>query len=156
MGSRPPCVDFSYPGYSAHAALASIFIILAASTSLAGRPALTVSVSPPVITNQGEEATFTITASSPPTRNLKVNFFLAGSALINRDYVLLKPIPTPAIIQPPQIIFPAGQSSIEVILHAMGDDQPFGQLFATFFLEPGRRYRVGHPLRASLTIENIR
>jgi len=156
IGFCPPTSGFSYARRSTPAALAIVVIALTATTSFAGRPTLTVSVSPSFVTNQGEEAVFTITASPPPARKLRVNFFVSGTALLNRDYVLLRTIPTRAIIQPPQVIFPAGQSSIEVILHTMGDDAPMAHLFTTFFIEPGARYRVGHPLRASVTIDNIR
>jgi hypothetical protein len=130
---------------------------LLATSSFAQRPTISVSVSPSTVTNQGEDATITLTASSPPARRLFINFFVIGTAVFGRDYVLVAPNNTPPIIRTvPQIVFPAGQSSVDVILHTMEDNGGAPSETATFFLEPGRRYHVGHPSRATVTIENFK
>jgi hypothetical protein len=134
------------------AALAIVFSSLTASSSFAARARLTVSVSPTIITNEGEQAIITITASSPPTRNLKVKFLTTGNAILNLDYLLIAPTQVPQIIVTPSLIFPAGQSSIQVVLQSMGGEDRFPLLFANFHLLPGGRYRVGHPRLASVKI----
>jgi len=138
--------------------LAIFFSALATTSAFAQRPTITVSASPPLITNQGDDAILTLTASTPPARDLLVNFFVTGTAVIGLDYLLLDPNRTPAIIRGlPQIIFPAGQSSVDITLHTLVHDTGPG-LFVTaqFFVERGRRYRVGHPDRAFVRIENLK
>jgi hypothetical protein len=125
---------------------------LPASSAFAARPTLSVSVSPTVITNEGEQAIITITASTPPARNLRVNFFLTGNAFLNLDYLLIAPAQTPQIVENFQLLFPAGQSSIQVILRSMAGEDRFALLVANFFLRSGARYRLGHPRGAFVTI----
>jgi hypothetical protein len=148
---------FAYNGPYFRTALIVAVSALLATTSFAQRPTISVSVSPSMVTNQGEDATITLTASSPPTRRLLINFFVSGTAEFGRDYVLVAPNNTPPIIRTvPQIVFPAGQSSVDVILHTMEDDEGIPSETAIFFLEQGRRYHIGHPDRARVTIENLK
>src|SRR6266513_803313 len=80
-------------------ALAIVFIGFLTSTALAQRTSISVSVSPKLITNQGDDAVLTLTASSPPTRRLRVNFFVTGTAIYGLDYQIVDPNQTPAIIR---------------------------------------------------------
>ena len=137
--------------------LAIVLIGVLTSTALA-RPSISVSVSPSRITNQGDDAVLTLTASSPPTRRLRVNFFVTGTAIYGLDYQIVDPNQTPAIIRTvPQIVFPAGQSSVDVFIHTLVHDTgPHLVDTVQFFIERGRRYRVGNPDQVRVKIENLK
>jgi hypothetical protein len=139
-------------------ALAIVFIGFLTSTALAQRPSISVSVSPKMITNQGDDAVLTLTASSPPTRKLRVNFFVTGTAIYGLDYEIVDPNQTPSIIRTvPQIVFPAGQSSVDVFIHTLVHDTgPHLVDTVQFFIERGFRYRVGRPDHVLVKIENLK
>jgi hypothetical protein len=139
-------------------ALAIVFIGFLTSTALAQRPSISVSVSPKMITNQGDDAVLTLTASSPPTRKLRINFFVTGTAIYGLDYQIVDPNQTPSIIRSvPKIVFPAGQSSVDVLIHTLVHDTgPHLVDTVQFFIERGLRYRVGQPDHVLVRIENLK
>ncbi len=123
--------------------------------ALGGTPTITVSAFPTTITNEGEEATFTLTISPPSSRQLAVSFMMGGSAAQNSDYVLIGNFNKSG-----QLIIPSGQSSTTVTLHSLleegGDDGPNSSETAVFNLLKGKRYQVGTPNSATVTIQNLR
>jgi hypothetical protein len=130
-----------------------LFFCIAAliAVSSAGAQTISVSASPSVITNAGEESTITLTISPPSSVVLSVQFFLTGTAGYGHDYVL-----TGEFNRAGQIIVPRGQSTVTVTLHSFyDDDRPGTEETAIFNLHSGRRYSVGSPSRAQVTIENI-
>ena len=129
--------------------LLSIFCLT--SAVFAGGPRISVTVTPTHVTNQGEEAVFTFTLSSPATRRIAVQFFLSGGADLGGDYVL-----TGKFNKSAQLVIPVGETSATVTLHTFEEDiENDGQPeFATLDILPGPRYRVGSPSRASVRIQN--
>jgi hypothetical protein len=124
-------------------------LLCALSSSLA--QSVTVSASPSVITNEGDESTLTFTISPPASRNLALNYVLTGSAAPGADYTL-----EGTFTRSGQIFVPAGQSTVTVTLHTFFDDDPFASEFAVFSLVHGRHYSVGFPSRARVDIENVK
>ena len=118
-----------------------------ASSALCGTAS--VSVSPNTITDQGEEATFTIELSTPPTRRVAVRFALFGTAPPGRVYTLF------GDLKKGRIVFLPGQSFATVTLHSFDFDGP-QHAIATLHLVGGERYSVGSPSQASVRIENVR
>ncbi len=128
-----------------------ILLALAAFTSASPVRAQSVSVSasPSTITNEGEEATITLTVSPPSSRNIAVNFVMTGTAALGSDYVLIGEFNKAG-----QVVIPAGQSTSMITLHSLYDDDATGSETAVFNILGGKRYRVGSPSRAQVTIEN--
>src|SRR4051794_3989239 len=96
------------------------FLVLTISTgnALAGSK-VSVSVSPMMITNQGDEAIFTLTVSPPATRELRVKIFLSGTARPGA-YELFGNFNSIG-----QVVIPAGDSQSFVTLRALGiNDDP--------------------------------
>jgi hypothetical protein len=114
-------------------------------------PAQSVSVSaaPSTITNEGEEAVFTLTISPPSSRQILLNFVMTGTAVLHRDYVL-----NGNFNKSRQVVIPPGQSTAMVTLHALYRDQPLASQSAIFNILNGRRYHVGSPDSAKVRIEN--
>lgn len=120
------------------------------SASLLHAQSVSVSASPALITNEGEESTIALTISPPSPRELSVNFALTGTAAIGSDYVLVGEFRAFH-----QVVVPADQSTVTVILHTLDDDDGRFFEFAVFNILGGRRYRVGSPSHARVTIENV-
>lgn len=114
-------------------------------------PAQSVSVSaaPSTITNEGEEAVFTLTISPPSSRQILLNFVMTGTAVLHRDYVL-----NGNFNKSRQVVIPPGQPTAMVTLHALYRDQPLASQSAIFNILNGRRYHVGSPDSAKVRIEN--
>jgi hypothetical protein len=133
------------------AALASVLSVMMATVSLAGGgPAISVSVFPSTITNEGEDATYTLTLSSPATRRIAVNFTMLGTATFGRDYVLT------GNFNSGRVLIPVGESSVTVVLHSFDDDMFVPQESAIFTILGGNRYKVGSPNHAKVEINNLR
>src|SRR5947209_6846609 len=127
--------------------LVSLGCLLLASNALAKAPLVNVSVSPDPITNENQEATFTLSLSAPATHPIAVAFVMTGLAVQGFDYVLLGNFNKSG-----QAVIPAGQSCTIVTLHTLDDDpNPFRE-FATLNVVNGARYHVGSPTRASIFI----
>ena len=120
--------------------------LVGASSALAGK--VSVSVSPSNITDQGEEATFTISLSEPASRKIAVRFALSGNSVAGRDYVLFGDLKRGRIIIQP------GQTFATVTLHTFDGDGPAFE-FATLHIIGGERYSVGSPSHATVRIENV-
>ena len=112
---------------------------------------ISVSASPSVITNAGEQSTITLTVSPPSPTKLSVQFFLTGTAAYGSDYVL-----TGNFTKTGQARILPGQSTATLTLYSFyDDDRPGTEETVIFTLTHGRKYRVGSPSRAQITIENI-
>ena len=119
------------------------------ATSPVRAQSVSVSVSPSTITNEGEEATITLTVSPPASGNISVNLIMTGTAALGSDYVLIG-----GFNQAGQVVIAAGQSTSTVTLHSLYDDDGRFNETAVANVIGGRRYRVGHPSHAEVTIEN--
>ena len=110
------------------------------------QPTVTVSATPNKIA-EGEDATYTIQCSPPPTTPITVNFVMRGNAQENVDYGL----------EPPEhhVDFAPGQAAADVILHSVLDTIPERAETATMVLTPGTGYRVGTPSSCTVTIKNV-
>ena len=112
---------------------------------------VSISASPTTITNGGDESTITFTVSPPSFRDIFVNLTTAGNAGPG-DYVLYGP----NITKRAQIWIPAGQSSVSITLHAFYDGDPPGtHEDAVITVIRGKRYQVGSPSSARVTIDNV-
>lgn len=120
--------------------------LVGASSALCGQAS--VSVSPAIITDQGEEAIFTINISPPSSRRVAVKFALSGTAVAGRDYVLF------GDLKRSRIVFLPGQPFATVTLHSFDGDGP-SQKFASLHIVGGERYSVGSPSHATVKIENV-
>jgi hypothetical protein len=133
------------------AALASVLSVMMATVLVAGGgPSISVSVSPSTITNEGQDATYTLTLSSPATRRIAVNFIMLGTATLGSDYVLTGNFHSGRVMISP------GQSSVSVMLHTFNDDVVVRQETAAFAILGGDRYRVGSPSQAIVAIDGVR
>ena len=124
-----------------------VFLLLAAGNILAGSPLVSVSSSPFSITNENEEATYTLTLSAPAARNVGVTFVMTGTAIPGFDYVLLG-----VFNKFGQIVIPAGQSSATVTLHTLPDEGYPAREIATLNVLNGSRYHIGSPSHADVII----
>jgi hypothetical protein len=127
---------------------AGVGIFLCASSARA--QSISVSASPSVITNEGEESTVTLTVSPPSSRNLAVNLVLTGTAAPGLDYVVLG-----AFNAQSQVIIPAGQATATLTLHSLYDDDGRFSESVVFNVIGGKRYRIGSPSHAQVTIKNV-
>jgi hypothetical protein len=133
------------------AARASVLSVMMATVSLAGGgPAISVSVFPSTITNQGQDATYMLTLSSPAPRRIAVNFVMLGTATLGSDYALT------GNFNFGRVMIPVGQSSVTVMLHSFDDDMFVPQESAIFTILGGDRYKVGFPNHAKVEINNLR
>jgi hypothetical protein len=99
--------------------LVAVAICTSATPALASGPAAGVSASPTTITNEGQEATFTLTLSSPAPRMFALNFVMTGSAIDGDDYILLG-----NFNESGGVVFSPGQSTATVTLHSFSNDRP--------------------------------
>jgi hypothetical protein len=121
--------------------------LLAAGNLLAGSPLLSVSASSFPITNENEEATYTLTLSAPASRNVGVAFVMTGSAIPGFDYVLLGNFNRSG-----QVVIPAGQTSATVTLHTLPDEGYPDREIATLNVLNAARYHIGSPSHADVII----
>jgi hypothetical protein len=128
-------------------ALVSFIAVSLAGSALAGSPRVSVSAPPGFITNESQEAVYTLTLSAPASRNIGVNFVMTGSALQGFDYILLGTFNNTG-----QVVIPAGHTSATITLHTISDDgNPFQEI-AIFNILNGTRYHIGFPNHASIRI----
>ena len=117
----------------------------------AGAQSVSVSASPSVITNAGDDSTITLTIFPPSAKNLQINFLLTGTAAYGADYVL-----TGQFTRSGQVLVPAGQTTATLDLHSFyDDDRPNTFETVVFTLRGGKKYRVGSPSRVEVTIDNV-
>jgi len=129
--------------------LLSIGIFLGASSLRA--QSISVSASPTVITNAGDQSAITFTVSPPSPVTLSVRFVLTGTASYGSDYVM-----TGDFTRLGEFIIPAGHSTATMTLYSFYDDDRPGTFESVFVtVLKGKRYRVGSPSRTQVTIENI-
>ena len=131
-------------------AVALLGIAMFATALSARAQSVSVTASPTMITNEGEETTITLSVSPPPSRNIAVNFVMTGTAALGSDYVLIGDFNQAA-----QVMIAAGQSTSTITLHSLYDDDGKFRETAIFNLFGGRGYRVGSPSRAQVTIQNV-
>ena len=130
-------------------AVVFLCVALFVSASAVRAQSVSVSISPSTITNEGEEATITLTISPPPSRNIAVNLIMTGSAALGSDYVLIGDFNKAG-----QVLIAAGQSTSTITLHSLYDDDGAFNETAVANIIGGKRYRVGSPSHAQVTIEN--
>jgi hypothetical protein len=130
------------------AALVFMLIAAAASSAIAGSPRVSVSVFPGSITNEGQEATYTFTLSSPAPRKMSINFVMTGTAGFN-EYALV------GNFKSGRVVIPAGQMSASITLHTFDDDPNPVEETAILNLLNGQRYHLGAPDHAQLNIHNL-
>jgi hypothetical protein len=108
-------------------------------------PSVSVTVSPTQI-RQGEDATFTVSASPAASQSITVRYSTSGSAKLGSDYTLSG--------TPGQIEIPPGQTSGSVTLHANVNSSGKKQKnkTASLILQSGTGYKVGKPKKATVTI----
>jgi hypothetical protein len=137
-------------GQHARLRAALLFMVFAAVTSsaLAKSPLVSVSVFPTTITNEGQDATFTFTLSSPAPRKISVNFVLTATPGFD-DFVLV------GNFNSGRVVIPAGQTSASITLHTFVAD--FNPTIDTVVLNlvNGQRYHLGAPDHAQLHIHNL-
>jgi hypothetical protein len=95
--------------------LLTIFVFLGASTLFAGS-VVSVSASPTQITDEGQEAIFTIHASPAPLSRIAVNFVMTGTAILGQDYALS------GNFRHGQIVIEPGTTSTPITLHSFDGD----------------------------------
>jgi serine protease AprX len=101
------------------------------------------SVSPTEISEGGEAATYTVTASSTVTQSIIVGFVMSGTATNGTDYKL-----SPGN----HVTIPAGQSSAVVTLTSKLDQITEGTETAIMTLQAGSGYKLGKHKEATLSI----
>jgi hypothetical protein len=101
------------------------------------------SISPTQI-NEGQTATYTVTASSTVSQSITVGYAMSGSATNGTDYKLSGAAN--------QVTIPAGQSSATVTLKSKADGMTEGTETATMTLQPGSGYKVGRNNQATVSI----
>jgi hypothetical protein len=159
MNPLPPLRCFSparnaFPKnhFGQHARLRAVFVfivlVVATSSALAKSPLVSVSVFPTSITNEGQNATFTFTLSSPAQRKISVGFVLTGTPGFN-DFVFV------GDFNSGRVVIPAGQMSASITLHSFVAD--FQPPIDTVILNlvNGQRYHLGAPDHAQLHIHNL-
>jgi hypothetical protein len=127
-------------------ALALIAATAITTNAWASGPSISVSVSPDKITNEGQDAAFTLTLSSPASRKIAVNFVMTG---LGDNFVLL------GNFNSGRVVIPAGQSSGTVALHSLNGETAPSIATVVFNIYGGEHYRVGHPSNATLRIQNL-
>jgi hypothetical protein len=138
--------------FGQHARLRVAFVfmvfVMATSSALAKSPLVSVSVFPTTITNEGQDATFTFTLSSPAPRKISVNFVLTATPGFD-DFVLV------GDFNSGRVVIPAGQMSASITLHTFVAD--FNPTIDTVVLNlvNGQRYHLGAPDHAQLHIHNL-
>jgi hypothetical protein len=105
-----------------------------------------VSASPTTV-NEGDNATFTFSASPVPSQSVTVFYSIGGKATFGTDYTLSG--------TPGQVVIPAGQSSATVTLHALTDAMAEGNENAKMKLSKGAGYKRISPKKAIITIINV-
>jgi hypothetical protein len=104
-----------------------------------------VSVSPAQLV-EGNDATFTVTASTPVSQPLTIHYFMAGVARLGSDYTLSG--------NPGQVTISSGQSSAAIMLHSIADHVREKNETAAVVLSSGPGYKIPKRPRATLTIVN--
>ena len=135
--------------YPLPSAVIFVGVALFVSASLVRAQSVSVSVSPSTITNEGEDSTVTLTVSPPASRNIAVNLVLTGTAAPGSDFALIGNFNRSG-----QVLIPAGQPTATLTLHSLYDDDGRFSEFVVFNVIGGKRYRVGSPSHAQVTIEN--
>jgi hypothetical protein len=129
---------------------ACLLALSLAGTASAGSPLVSVSTPPGNITNDGQEAVYTLTLSAPSSKNIGVNFVMTGSALEGFDYTLIGRFNNTG-----QVVIPRGQTSVMITLHTFSVDSPLFQQIATLNILNGTRYHIGFPNNATVRIRNV-
>jgi uncharacterized delta-60 repeat protein len=106
-------------------------------------PKINLSASPGQI-NEGQTASYTVTASSAVAQPTTVKYTMSGSATNGTDYSLSGAAG--------QVTIRAGQSSGAVILKAKADHVPEGAETAIMTLQPGTGYKLGKTKDATVSI----
>ena len=147
---EPSAVPKNHFGQRVRLRAAFVFIVfvVATSSALAKGPLVSVSVFPTSITNEGQDATFTFTLSSPAQRKISVAFALTGTPGFD-DFVLV------GDFNSGRVVIPAGQMSASITLHTfVADFQPAMDTVILNLLN-GQRYHLGAPDHAQLHIHNL-
>jgi hypothetical protein len=98
----------------------------------------------PTQINEGQSATYTVSASSTVTQPITVGYAMSGTATNGTDYKLSGTAN--------QVTIPAGQSSATVTLKSKADGVTEGTETATMTLQPGSGYRVSRNNQATVSI----
>ena len=108
-------------------------------------PAVKVNLSVnPTSINEGQTATYTVTASSTVSQSITVGYAMSGTATNGTDYKLSGTAN--------QVTIPAGQSSAAVTLKSKADHVTEGTETAIMTLQPGSGYKVGRNNQATVSI----
>src|ERR1051325_4858701 len=108
-------------------------------------PAVKVNLSVnPTSLNEGQTATYTVTASSTVSQSITVGYAMSGTATNGTDYKLSGTAN--------QVTIPAGQSSAAVTLKSKADHVTEGTETAIMTLQPGSGYKVGRNNQATVSI----
>jgi hypothetical protein len=135
--------------------LVAVAIAMFANGALArSAPVISVTVFPDRITDEGEEAVYTFTLSSPAPRRILVNFFITGFPVEvpDSDFILIG-----NFNKSRQLVIPAGQTTATITVHSFVEDveAPVTEVFSLRIVN-GARYRIGSPSHAELHIDNLK
>jgi outer membrane protein assembly factor BamB len=108
-------------------------------------PEASITASDPDAFESGDPGNFTITVDIAPASNLTVNYTVGGTATAGTDYTALS---TSATI-------PSGQTSVEVPVDPIADDESESDETVVLTLDSGTGYTVGSPGTATVTIQNV-
>ena len=107
------------------------------------RPIVTLSVTDAIASEVGDTtAAFTLTRTGPTDKPLVVKYTVGGTATAGSDYVAL----------PGTISFPAGSTTVPVVVSAIDDTIAEGPETVIVTLAADAAYIVGAPSRATVTI----
>ena len=121
------------------------------SVSSARGQSVSIFASPSTITNAGDESQLTFVLSAPSSRDILVKLMASGTAG-SGDYVLYGP----NLTKDARVWIPAGQTAVSIYLHAFADgDLPSTSELVKITILRNRRYQVGSPSSASITIDNV-
>ena len=98
----------------------------------------------PASINEGQMATYTVTASSTVSQSITVGYAMTGTATNATDYKLNGTAN--------QVTIPAGQSSATVTLKSRADHVTEGTETAIMTLQPGSGYKVGRNNQGTVSI----
>jgi hypothetical protein len=122
-------------------------------------PTITVSVSPASI-NEGQNATFTISASAAsPAQPLVINYTVGGTALFGSDFILKDQFGAP-LAAAGSVMIPSGGRTVTITLNALTNVLSSGNEAAQITIDAGSGYSLGkvkkgkNPDQAIVTINN--
>src|SRR3989442_2102641 len=123
---------------------------LVANFTVAPTPTATATIrisASPAQVNEGDNVTFTISASSNTVRPVTISYSTSGKAMFGSDYTLSN-----GLGQNGQITIPLGADSVVVTLTAVADHAPEKNETVIMTLNTGAGYKLAKPKKAKVKI----